>query len=192
MAEPTHVAKEDFDRAYQSLSTVFADIRGQVQFAEAKNGALFASTMALIVGIATVLGSMDEVQVSVLVWLGSTGLGLAGAALLALLSFLPVMGAKRHRHSRGTDSEGENLIFWGEIRRFTPSAYADAFLNAIQIDIRPPRLILDLAEQIVINSSIAHRKFRLFEAGACATLTATGAPLGIFLGHVALNDWVIA
>ncbi len=69
--------------------------------------------MALIVGIATVLGSMDEVPVSVLVWLGSTGLGLSGAALLALLSFLPVMGAKRHRHSRGTDSEGENLIFWG-------------------------------------------------------------------------------
>lgn len=192
MAEPTYVAREDFDRAYQALSTVFADIRGQVQFAEAKNGALFASTMALIIGIATILGSMDDVPVTVQIWLGSSGLGLAGAALLALLSFLPVMGAKRHRHSRGSDGDGENLIFWGEIRRYTPSAYADAFLKAVQIDIRPPRLILDLAEQIVINSSIAHRKFRLFEAGAWATLTTTTAPAGIFLGHLALKGWLIA
>lgn len=192
MAESAQASKEDFDRAYQAMSAVFADIRGQVQFAEAKNGALFASTMALIIGIATILGSMDDVPVSVMIWLGSSGLGLAGAALLALLSFLPVMGAKRHRHSRGSDGEGENLIFWGEVRRYTPSAYADAFLKAIQIDSRPPRLILDLAEQIVINSSIAHRKFRLFESGAWATLTATAAPVGIFLGHLALNGWVIA
>jgi hypothetical protein len=191
MAEPAHVAKEDFDRAYQSLSTVFADIRGQVQFAEAKNGALFASTMALIIGIATVLGSMAEAPASILIWLGSTGLGLAAAALLALLSFLPVMGQKRHRHARGSDSEGENLIFWGEIRRFTPSAYAEAFLKAIQIEVRPTRLILDVAEQIVINSSIAHRKFRLFEAGAWATLTAMFVPTAILMTYLAFNGWTV-
>ena len=191
MAKPAPVAKEDFDRAYEAMSTVFGDIRGQVQFAEAKNGALFASTMALIIGIATILGSMAVVPKSVLIWLGSTGFGLAGAALMALLSFLPVMGTKRHRHSRGSDSEGENLIFWGEIQRFTPTAYAEAFLKVMQIEALAPRLIVDLAEQIVINSSIAHRKFRLFEAGAWATLTATAAPALVFLGHLALNGWVI-
>lgn len=43
MVEPTELSKEEFDRAYERMSGVFADIRGQVQFAEAKNGALFAS-----------------------------------------------------------------------------------------------------------------------------------------------------
>ena len=83
MAETAHLAKEDFDRAYGAMSTVFGDIRGQVQFAEAKNGALFASTMALIIGIASILGSMAVVPISVLIWLGSTGFGIAGAALMA-------------------------------------------------------------------------------------------------------------
>jgi hypothetical protein len=191
MVEQTELSSEDFDRAYERMSVIFADVRGQVQFAEAKNGALFASTMALIIGIATVLSSLGEVPTSILLWLGTTGFGLAGAALLALFSFLPVMGAKRHRYARGGDGDAENVIFWGEIRRFTPLAYAEAFLLALKINGRPTRLIIDLAEQIVINSGIAHRKFRLFEAGAWATLTGMLAPSAILMVHLVLNGWVI-
>jgi len=192
MVEQVELSKEDFDRAYEKMSGVFADIRGQVQFAEAKNGALFASTMALIIGIATVLSSLDEVPTGIFLWLGTTCCGLAGASLLALLSFLPVMGTKRHRYARGSDSNGENLIFWGEIRRFTPLAYAEAFLRTLQIDGYPTRLIIDVAEQIVINSGIAHRKFRVFEAGAWGTLTAMFVPAVILIVHLALNGWVIS
>lgn len=191
MVDPVELSKEDFDRAYERMSDVFADIRGQVQFAEAKNGALFASTMAVIIGVATVLSSFDDVPFSVLLWLGTTCFGLTGAVILALLSFLPVMGPKRHRFARGSDGNGENLIFWGEIRRFAPLAYAEAFLQTLQVGGRPTRLIIDLAEQIVINSGIAHRKFRLFGFGAWATLTAMLAPAAIMLVHLALNNWVI-
>ena len=191
MVDPVELSKEDFERAYEKMSGVFADIQGQVQFAEAKNGALFASTMAVIIGIATVLSSLDEVPLSVFLWLGATCFGLAGAVLLALLSFLPVMGAKRHRFARGSDGNGENLIFWGEIRRFTPLAYAEAFLQSLQLNGRPTRLIIDVAEQIVINSGIAHRKFRLFGAGAWAMLTAMLAPAAILIVHLALNGWVV-
>lgn len=191
MVEPIDLSNEDFDRAYERMSGVFADIRGQVQFAEAKNGALFASTMAVIIGVATVVSGLDEVPLSVFLWLGSTCVGLTGAVILALLSFLPVMGPKRHRFARGSDGNAENLIFWGEIRRFTPLAYAEAFLQTLQISGRPTRLIIDLAEQIVINSGIAHRKFRLFGFGVWATLTAMLAPAAVMLVNLALNRWVI-
>lgn len=192
MVDSTELSKEDFDRAYEKLSGVFADIRGQVQFAEAKNGALFASTMAVIIGVATVLSSLDKVPFSVFLWLGTTCFGLTGAVILALLSFLPVMGPTRHRFARGSEGNGENLVFWGEIRRFTPTAYAEAFLQTLQIAGRPTRLIIDLSEQIVINSGIAHMKFRLFGAGAWATLTAMLAPASVVLVHLALNGWVIS
>lgn len=187
MAEASEMTKDDFDRAYGLLSGVFADVRGQVQFAEAKNGALFASTMALIVGISTILFSADDMAGSIGLWLGLTSIGLAGGSFFALISFLPIMGKKRHRYAKGREGSGENLVYWGEIKHFTPSAYAEAILLALRIDATTPRLLLDLAEQVVINSGIAERKFRLFSYGAWTTMYAIMLPAVAFFGWLLVN-----
>lgn len=83
------------------MTTVFDEVRGQVQFAEAKNGALFASSMALLLGIVTILSSGTDLGKSVPALLGTTGVGLFGSAVIALLSFVPVMGKKRRRFAPG-------------------------------------------------------------------------------------------
>lgn len=55
---------DTFDRAYALMSGVFAEVRGQVAFAEAKNGALFASTMAMVVGIVAILAGSESLPES--------------------------------------------------------------------------------------------------------------------------------
>lgn len=181
----------ELDRAYDLMAGILSDVRGQVQFAEAKNGALFATTMAVIVGSSAVLASEQGALTPITMWIGSMSLALAGAAFAALTSFLPVSGRRRHRFSAGSGG-GENLLYWEEICKFTPSDYVDEVLRSLGIAGPPGRLLVDLSDQIVINSGIADRKFRRFGYAAKITVFAIAVPTLGFFGYLLLNGFRVA
>jgi hypothetical protein len=169
------------DRAYGVMNDVLSTVHGQLQFAEAKNGALLAVNLAVVVGIATIFDDMKELPLAVIVCLSMVMVGLAIAAFTALWSFLPVHGVARHQYSKGTEGGGANLFYWGEIARFTPKHYAEELLKALGIAEPPSRIELDLADQIVINAGIAERKFKVFNTAALITIVTAAVSVVVFV-----------
>jgi len=162
------LSREDAQLAYQMMNDVLDRIHSQIEFAEAKNAALLAANLAVIVGIGAILATSAIDQHSVRMWLFVTCLVLAGGGLIALWSFLPVFGEERHEYAKGTASAG-NLVFWGDIAGVSPEQYIAGVFAALELRYAPGKIHLDLANQIVITSGIARRKFTIFKPAAVVT-----------------------
>ena len=171
------------------MSEVLASVHGQLQFAEAKNGALFAVNVALVGGVGAILAADDVGYEFVRFCLTLATFGLGGAALITLASFLPIRGPRRHEFAKGSADTGGNLFYWQTIAEYLPEDYASTFLEACEVRDKPSRLHLDLANQVVINAGIAGRKFGLFELAGWVTLTTVVASLVILAGLFAGNGF---
>lgn len=179
---------EESERAYRVLKDVLDLTNTQLQFAEAKNAALLAVSLATIIGVGAVLSSEMLTVDSVRLWLLATCSGLGISAFVALLSILPIYGGERHHFIKGVElTSKHNLLFFGDIAAISPTAYLVAVFDDLSVSPRPRKLHADLANQIVINSNIAKRKYRYFEAAAYITAASASIPFlvlcGIWLGR---------
>jgi len=90
----------------------------------------------------------------------------ASTAIIAIFSFLPRLNLSR---SIGKTFRRENLLFFGDVATMSIEGYE----KAVRESYRPEadhsvtdNLISDLSVQIVVNSGIADRKFKLFNRAA--------------------------
>lgn len=175
------------DEAYDKLLTaLLGRVLDMLRFAEAKNAALLAFSSAWIVGIVNLISSNKTLPP------GYYGVCIVAlpmfiiAATTAIASLLPKLSTSTFTG----DAKGQyqNWLYFGDI--------ADITVDGFKLDIRaayypaedssPTSTYLsDLKAQIAINSKIVRRKYRMFNVGAAAALTA------IALYSVPTVGWII-
>lgn len=130
-------------------------------FAEAKNAALVAVNIAIIAFLADILKEY-------FVWFTIITIVLICSSAISIWSFFSDGTRKASRKSKGKDEAVKpNLLFWGDIAK---SKGAEGYLAQVVDRYFPDHweeaktaaICIDLANQIVILSRIAARKFYLF------------------------------
>ncbi|TIW72934.1 MAG: hypothetical protein E5V58_12985 [Mesorhizobium sp.] len=146
---------------YDVLRDILADVNQWLQYGEAKNGIMITVNLALIVGIGTVVTAWENVPVPIVVAGIAISIGLLVGSMFSLVSFFPKL--QKHSYAPADRAlEGGNLLFFGDIEKYAPRSYLEALAASLGAKVGTHRLHEDLASQIVTNSIIATKKFKLF------------------------------
>jgi MFS family permease len=162
----------------ERLSRILALVDGHVKFAETKNGALLALASGALVGVLQLLYGDHPLEGWWRVYFLGLSIGLFAGAVLALLSFLPVLLRPRIQRRRKRELGG-NLLFFGDTQRYNVAALFAEILEASGAPPRPAnRLESMYAEQIIVNAKIASRKFTYFKLAMWSVLAGLLTPIG--------------
>jgi len=151
-----------------TLKDIFKTVNEWVRFGDVKNAGILAASMALTAGLLKFINGGVE---GYWLYFSLTIMIVASlVALMALLGFSPILNKFFNRKSNKIPKEF-NVYFFGDIRHFhdfeskkhvdylqllnsKSTFYSNTYLH--------DKLDEDLAMQIVTNSQIAFRKFKLF------------------------------
>jgi hypothetical protein len=167
------MAKDDQQEAFEKvLSSTLSRIIDFLKFAEAKNAALLTFASAWIIGSVNFLTRSSALSAD---WRAAFTVALpffAGAAQIAILSFLPKMHLSNFHQD---PMQAKALLYFADAATFSTSAYKERFRERYY----PPEgetstrnYLDDLAIQVAVNSQITTRKLKFFNVGACAVLVA--------------------
>jgi hypothetical protein len=167
----------------EKLRYILALASEHLKFAETKNAAILAANAAVVLGVLQILSGSAGTGI-LRIYLAAVGVCSTIAALIALISFLPqthIPWLARRESPTSRDS----LVFFGDIQKYSPNAYLEALRTAAGgVAGDAPPLELMLAEQIVVNSRIASRKFTYFRYAIWVMLSGVLSPiLTILLFH---------
>ena len=164
---------QERDKVIELLKDMLLRVNGWLTFAETKNAALLGFNVALIafayklqedIGCAVIL---EPVYVLCL-----------GVIVLAFLSLCPNILNYSPPKTEITDSDKQksNLLFYKDIKKYTESDYVkELYKRYLGKNIQKneiSRLELDIAQEIIINSYIACKKYKLFKIACIAELVA--------------------
>jgi hypothetical protein len=168
----------------ERLRFIYSDVNEWLSFAEAKNGALLAVNGALILSALRLMDGKVFLYRWAEYYFYSFVLLSSFSALLCLISFLPQIEIPLIR-ARSPSVEHDNLLFYGHICDYDPSAYLNALCSRYDFPLDSIRPFEEnLAESIVINSRISMRKYRLFRAAVWLNVTALVTPVFSILGYM--------
>lgn len=160
------------------LKSVFSNVNDWLKFAEGKLGVLVAVNASVGFGAMTLLGETLAANAcvrSALIWLALAN-GISAAICLA--SFVPCLSPGKFTDD-DTASPAPNLIYFGDIGKFTPDQYLE-YLGDVYTESThdaTSSIERDYAIQIVTNSRITVKKYRLFSIGVMFTLIGLAGPL---------------
>lgn len=145
--------------AFELLWKIYGLVKSWLEYAEKKNAILFT-----IVGLEMGALKFLETQLDSK-YLAITLIMLAAAFFVALVSFCPKTDRlfflkKAHPPE---DLGDANLLFYGDIKKFSIDSYIDAIEKRYGIEVRDDRLAKDLCDQVVILAQIASSKFTMFK-----------------------------
>lgn len=159
-----------------SLDLILPLVSEDLRFAETKNAALLTANAATLIGIAQIVSSTGGVGLAAGVYLVLVTVGSLVSGVINLVSFVPYV----HGADAGSAPllPTDNLLFFGDVRKYRPDDYLHALLVAEDgLADAPTVLERMFAEQIVITSRIAARKFRYFRIALWVALAGLGTPL---------------
>jgi hypothetical protein len=167
----------------ERLRAILSIVAEHLKFAETKNATLFAANAASVFASLQVLAGIKDkewVERYLILLIVCSAL----SALIVLVSFLPqtsIPWLSRGRHSKSKQS----LMFFGHIQHYDPQAYLSALYDACEIlHPKPVPIEIMYAEQIVVNSKIASRKYTCFRYAIWITLAGILTPLLIIPLHL--------
>ena len=148
-----------------------ANINNWLRFAEAKNAALVVANIGASFG-ALRLAATQNLYPTAYYYALIAGGTLLLATGIALASFIPQLKIPWLAQLRAARSR-DNVLFYGHIANYTPENYLKELyarrghkleeINALE---------RDYAEQMIINSRIALRKYGWFNIAVCLTIIA--------------------
>lgn len=162
------MAKEDND-VETKLLRIFDLVNDWLRFAEAKNGALLAFCSAAIFGLLKFPGDWVVITPSFKAGLAVVVVFLLLAILISIWSFLPQTTRLEIILWPAADErkETDNLIFFGDICKYSAEDLFDRLCDRYSApnehSHQQRQYLQDLANQVVVNSKITMRKFRLFQ-----------------------------
>jgi len=163
---------------YEKLNHIFLNVNDLLKFAEAKNALIIVFNSTLIFGILSFYSKIKEENIY-LMYMFMIITMLLIAIVISLLSFIPTL--KFLDAPLGRPNDNDNLIFFGDIAKYTPSIYYEK-LNDIIPNLEDNKsLDMQYINQIIINSKITMNKFRQFEVSAWFTIGAFLTPIGMLL-----------
>lgn len=109
---------------------------------------------------------------------------------LLLCSLLPITNKFKNINSKSNINKSkDNLLYFGDIAKYDNDSYKTALYNRYQI-VNSDNYILDLINQIVINSKITYRKFKLSERICCLLFIGLGIYLFSIVAYF-INKYII-
>lgn len=164
------------DVAYEVLRDAKSDADEWVRYAETKNGLLITANLAAAGFLYTAFFTGGEIiwQVKVASF-AATGTLLV-SAVVALFSLFARLRDTTPSHS-GVERSLGNPLYFQHAAQFLAVEYAQLVLRHLAVDRLPSQIELDLAAQIVANSRIAVRKFRLFNVSLQIAICGLAVPL---------------
>ncbi|WP_415906262.1 Pycsar system effector family protein [Neptuniibacter sp. QD72_48] len=157
------------------MKDIFSNVNDQLKFAEAKNAALIAYNGLITFGVIRLLNPSNNPIEGFQAFCLLLFLALCTFSLSrALLSFFPKLS---NLLPAPKQSSSNNIIFFGDLKDMTAHRFLNLYFeDQIKNEDRKAewtRIEADLANQIIINSGIAFRKFTAFQTASLVSLIAT-------------------
>jgi hypothetical protein len=153
------------------LFTLFNNINRWLEFAERKNTYTF-SFFSLMVIFTPFIGKLTDINCLIKISISVFYLLYVFTIIFTLLSFFPVTKISKKIIEHGKDkkiSDNDNLIFYGDIYKYSSQEYITALQNKYKIDLANSELSKNLIDQIIMNANITKNKMEYFKI--CITLT---------------------
>jgi len=159
------------------LKTIFTFVHEMVKFSEAKNAVFIALNASAILGILKILSDAKICSTWIKYYMYEfiflTVIGL----LISLLSFFPRIKLT-WLLCEGKPSPDDNLLLYTDICKYNEPTYLDALMTSMNEPLRKySQFEKFYANQIIINSKIALRKYKLFRKALWCTLAAILTPI---------------
>jgi hypothetical protein len=171
-------------RMKELLQSIFCNVNDWLKYAEAKNAAFLAFLGAAIFCILQVIPEKSDMSLLILLYFGQLLIFFSAAVVVVLLSFTPIIRIPK-LIGRQKEHTNENLLFYGDIVNYDSRGYLEAVSKSYCIDYdKNSKLLFDYAEQIIVNSQIAIRKYVAFNISiwlGLAGLTTPIVAIGIYL-----------
>ena len=152
----------------ERLRYILTTVNEWLKFAEAKNGALLVADIALLFGVFRLLNEStgQKVFIYLAIFL------VIVSAISSLVSFIPQLKLSSFTPRKRTEKEA-SLIFYGHIAKYEPQSYIKAlYAESGSAPAAIASIEVDYAQQIIINSRIAVRKYLCFNVGLWLTVLA--------------------
>jgi len=160
----------------EKLKDIFTNINDWLKYAEAKSATLIAGNGVLVLGFSRAIPS-PEVNGFILVYLMTCILLCVFSLSICLLSIIPALNMPWDSKPSGV-SEKDNVLYFEDIAKYTPNAYLKRVAKSFDANIDGfTGFQTDLANQIIVNSVIAHRKYNYFKVAIWLSLAAVISPL---------------
>lgn len=182
----------------ERLKYIFNNTNDWLKFAEAKNGillaALGASLFSIIDKSKDVLFSNNvsivnnipiikfDINFFISLYLVFLMIFLVMAICVVLISYLPQ--TKQIFKVKDGKNANDNSLFYGDILKYNAIEYLQ-FIEPLKADFSKSEL--DYANQIIMNSHIAYRKYKYFELALFLILSGIVTLPGLFLIRKYLN-----
>jgi hypothetical protein len=173
------LSKAEMDRGeyHDVLLGIYQNVVSWLHFAEAKNAALVTLSSGIIFAVATVYSQLDPpppMWVCVaMIWVCTLNFI---AAVFAVLSFFPQLTLfKWSGQKTGT---GDSIHYYGDIARMGLEQFLVKLSVKSENDRQFTLLERDLAQQIVVNSKIAVKKYDIFVVAMNFFIAGTTTPIG--------------
>lgn len=163
-----------------SLSEVLMRTDDWLKFGEAKNGVLLALNCGIAVGMLQALGAVQSPPKIMLYFAVHSLVLLFVAITLGAASFIPRLTSPWWTNFPARSS-ATNILYFGDICSHSAHSYLGEFYDAIGEQGDYSKLDKQYAEQIVVNSKIAHIKHTQFKMTAFFTLSAALTPIGAWI-----------
>ncbi len=149
------------------LKDIFKNVNDWLKYAETKNAGILAITSALIFGLLRLNNSnYNSFWICFIYCMILVGIVVV---ILALVSFSPVLDKFYTREISGT-ADHDNLFFFMDIKDYKDFkknkdhvAYLKLLYKKANQQYKQNLIEEDLAKQIIVNSQIAFRKFKIFD-----------------------------
>lgn len=163
----------------KKLEYIFNNVNDWLKFAEAKNAALLAFNIGVIVGVARLI----EFEFNKILSDLSTAYIVAGlmllviSSLICLLSFIPRLHIPWISYKEKPNMN-RNTLFFNDISSHVPKTYLEECSKKMGEGLpNNTEYLEDLATQIIVNSRIALVKYYLFSGAIWITLSAIVTPV---------------
>ncbi len=178
--KPEHSPEINADKLTDQLRETFKLVNEWLRFAEAKNAAIFGANAGLAFGVAKALfDSPPPAEIWMKVGLCGALLCSVCACLVALSSFLPQL--RFQKSSAIALHPHHSLLYFGALQSFKADALVNSTLLALRQDADGiSEIDRHYADQIVTNSGITTKKYKLFARAGWLTFAAILFPVFAF------------
>jgi Family of unknown function (DUF5706) len=194
MYVPLNLGGLSMDALVEKLRVIFQNVNEWLKFAEAKNAVLLAFSGTAMTATLAVLATVQNLPNSLRVGLLGATVLLCVCAFFCAWSFLPKTNLEKILWSRSNSFQAmkpqveDNLYYFGHLRKYNSATLLDSvnqgYLNGAA-SLPYGKEAQDLASQIVVNASIAFRKYQFFTYGAyCLVISILIVPTSILFNLV--------
>lgn len=170
------------------LKAIFAIAHEMVKFSEAKNAILIALNGSAILGVLKIMSDAKMCSSWISYYMYAFIMFAIIGLLISLLSFFPRIKLP-WLLCDGKPNPDDNLLLYTEICKYNEHTYLDALAASMNEPVKKhSQFEKYYANQIIVNSKIALRKYKLFRKALWCTLSAILTPVIALLIFLFLEE----